>query len=145
MSQAHEYSITVFSPQGKLIQVEYAFQAVKTAGLTAIAIKGKDTAVVAIEKKVTDRLIDPDSVTNIYNVNDGIGAVTVGLTPDAKSVISRLRMEAAEYKFENGHQAPIDVLVSTYANIAQYYTQHAFTRVLGVETICVSYDKEKGP
>mmetsp|Transcript_66893 Transcript_66893/g.93046 ORF Transcript_66893/g.93046 Transcript_66893/m.93046 type:complete len:145 (+) Transcript_66893:42-476(+) len=142
---SHEYSITVFSPQGKLIQVEYAFQAVKTAGLTAIAVKGKDSAVVAIQKKVTDRLIDPESVTNIYNINEDIGCVTVGLAPDAKQIVQRLRMEAAEYKFTNGHSVPIDVLVSRYADIAQYYTQHAFIRVLGVETICISHDKEKGP
>jgi len=144
-SLAHEYQITIFSPQGKLIQVEYAFQAVKTAGLTAIAVKGKDTAVIAIEKKVTDRLIDPKSVTSIYSITEGIGAVTIGLVPDAKAVISRMRMEAADYKFENGHQCPIDILCSRWADLAQMYTQHAFMRPLGVETICVSIDDERGP
>jgi len=141
----HEYQITIFSPQGRLIQVEYAFQAVKTAGLTAIAVKGKDTAVVAIEKKVTDRLIDPKSVTNVFSVTDRIGAVTVGIPPDARTIISRMRMEAAEYKFENGHHCPIDVLVARWADLAQLYTQYAFMRPLGVETICVSVDPELGP
>jgi len=91
---------------------------VKTSGLTSIAIKGKDSAVVVTEKKVTDRLIDPRSVTNIYNITDTIGCVTTGIAPDAKAIVTRMRMEAAEYKFENGHTVPIDVLVSRWADTA---------------------------
>jgi len=101
-----------------LYQVEYAFKAVKTSGLTSIAIKGKDSAVVITEKKVTDRLIDPKSVTNIFNVADTIGCVTTGIAPDAKAVVNMLRMESAEYKFENGHTVPIDVLVGRWADRA---------------------------
>jgi len=141
----HEFQITIFSPEGRLYQVEYAFKAVKTSGLTSIAIKGKDAAVVCTEKKVTDRLIDPKSVSNIFNITDTIGCVTTGIAPDAKAIITRLRQEAAEYRFENGHTVPIDVLVARWADMAQLYTQHAFMRPYGVETIVVSLDDEKGP
>jgi 20S proteasome subunit alpha 1 len=141
----HEFQITIFSPEGRLYQVEYAFKAVKTSGLTSIAVKGKDSAVVVTEKKVTDRLIDPRSVTNIFHITDTIGCVVTGIAPDAKAIISRMRSEAADYKFENGHVVPIDVLVSRWADLAQLYTQHAFMRPYGVETILVSVDDEFGP
>lgn len=85
-NQGHEYFITVFSPEGRLYQVEYAFKAVKTCGLTAIGIRGRDSVVLLSEKKVPvlalltqDRFIDPETVSSIHNVTPKLGALTLGL------------------------------------------------------------------
>jgi len=114
-----------------LTYLEYAFQAVKTAGLTAIAVKGKDTAVVAIEKKVTVRLVFGIMDKPFFRIDSSIlnqlpmfSALLIELEPslseslvkiiissfltstaDARTIISRMRMEAAEYKFENGKKS----------------------------------------
>lgn len=85
-NQGHEYFITVFSPEGRLYQVgisfhilEYAFKAVKTAGITSLGLRGKDCVVLLAEKKVTDRFIDPNTVTNLHNVSTKVGCITTGL------------------------------------------------------------------
>ena len=144
-SQGHEYQITIFSPEGRLYQVEYAFKAIKTSGLTSVGVKGKNCVVVCTEKRVPDKLIEESSVTNIFNITEGIGALTTGILPDAKSVVSKARQEAYEYFNENGHTIPVDCLAARLADIAQLYTQKAFTRPLGVETILCGIDLEKGP
>ena len=87
----------VFAPDGRIYQIEYAFKAITSAGQTSIAIRGTDSVVVCTQKKVPDKLIVPDSVTNIYNIANGIGAVIVGNTNDARVMVSQIRATAAEF------------------------------------------------
>jgi 20S proteasome subunit alpha 1 len=73
-----EKLMKVFSPDGRIYQMEYAFKAIQTFGQTSIALRGNNSVVVCTQKKVPDRLIVADSITNIFNINDNIGAVIVG-------------------------------------------------------------------
>lgn len=85
MSQ--DKTMKVFAPDGRIYQVEYAFKAISAAGQTSIAIRGTDSVVVCTQKKVPDKLIVPDSVTNIFNISDGIGVVVVGNMNDARVMV----------------------------------------------------------
>ena len=73
-----EKMMKVFSADGRIYQMEYAFKAVQSFGMTSIAIKGKDSVVVCAQKKVPDKLIVPDSVTCIHTISDHIGCIMVG-------------------------------------------------------------------
>ena len=108
-SQGHEFYITLFSPEGRLYQVEYAFKAVKTSGLTSIGVKGTDTVCLITEKRVPDKLIDEKSVTNLYNVSEKIGALTTGIPSDARALVTRMRYEAGEFRLKNGIIIIIDI------------------------------------
>ncbi len=142
---SHEYQITIFSPEGKLHQIEYAFKAIKSGNLTSIGVRGKESVVVVIEKKVGDRLIDPNSVTNIFRITPHIGVMATGREADGRAWVARLRQEAFEFLQENGFQIPVDVLAQRAADIAQLYTQKSFMRAYAVELMFISVDVEKGP
>jgi 20S proteasome subunit alpha 1 len=73
-------------------------------------VRGLDSVVVCTQKKVPDKLIVPESVTNIFNINDNIGAVIVGNMNDAKFVTTWLRHTSAQFKYKLGYLIPIHVL-----------------------------------
>ncbi|CAG9332122.1 unnamed protein product [Blepharisma stoltei] len=137
--------ITIFSPDGRLYQVEYAFKAAKSAGLTSIAVRGNDCVVLCIEKKVPDRMIVPESVTHLFTVAENIGACMTGLLPDARALVTRMRNEASEYRFKNGIPCPVNILANRTGDLAQVYTQQAFMRPYGVITMLAGIDDELGP
>ncbi|KAF5126493.1 hypothetical protein DV495_003512 [Geotrichum candidum] len=133
--------------------LEYAFKAVTSANITSLGIRGKDSAVVISQKKVSnfadiykqDKLLDPASVSYIYQISPGIGAVLTGQSPDAQAAVTRARSEAAEFRYKNGYEMPCDALAKRLANINQLYTQRAYMRPLGVSITLISVDDEFGP
>lgn len=92
-----------------------------------------------------DKLLDPASVSYIYQISPGIGAVLTGQSPDAQAAVTRARSEAAEFRYKNGYEMPCDALAKRLANINQLYTQRAYMRPLGVSITLISVDDEFGP
>jgi len=144
-SAGFDRHITIFSPEGRLYQVEYAFKAVKEGGVTIIGVRGKDSVVLVAQKKVPDKLLDPSSITHLFPITARIGAAATGLIADAKSGVQRARMEAAQFRYKNGYETPCEWLSKRMASVAQVYTQHAFMRALGVVSLYAGIDEEKGP
>jgi len=144
-SAGYDRHITIFSPQGKLYQVEYAFKAVRNSSMTSIGIRGKDACVLVTQKKVPDKLLDASSVTHMFSIAPGVGCCVTGLIADAKSLVARARRMAAEFQYKNGYSIPVHFLAKQLADEAQVKTQKAFMRAYGIVTMLVAVDDESGP
>mmetsp|Transcript_6313 Transcript_6313/g.10410 ORF Transcript_6313/g.10410 Transcript_6313/m.10410 type:complete len:269 (-) Transcript_6313:171-977(-) len=147
MSRNMQYDrhITIFSPEGKLYQIEYAFKAIRLPGDTTIGVRGLDTVCLITTKKVPDKLVDASSVSRMYRITPSVGCCVTGRLPDARALIYKCRQIAAEFQFDNGYEIPVRHLANELANYNQLFTQHAYKRVPGVSLLFCSVDDEIGP
>lgn len=153
----YDLTNSVFSPDGRNFQVEYAVKAVENGG-TSIGIRCKDGVVLAVEKVISSKLLKPGANKRIATIDRHMGAVCTsgslwntitnfpqvssGLIPDGRHFVSRAREEAASWR--KVYKTPITTkdLASRMGGYLQAYTLYSSVRPFGVTAIVGGWDSE---
>tara|TARA_B100000586_G_scaffold267520_1_gene242337 strand:+ start:739 stop:1437 length:699 start_codon:yes stop_codon:yes gene_type:complete len=136
---AYDRAITVFSPDGRLFQVEYAREAVKR-GTTTVGVKFKDGVVLIVDKRLSSKLIEPESIEKIFKIDTHIGCATSGLVADARALVDRARIECQVNSFNYGEDLAVESLVKKICDFKQSYTQYGGVRPFGTAMLMAGID-----
>ena len=142
MSSA-DFSLTTFSPSGKLVQIEYALNAVQ-AGRTSLGIKATNGVVIASEKKIPSILVDPATVEKTGMLSSNVGVTYSGMGPDFRVLLNKGRKAAQSYYLVYKDIIPVTLLARELAAVMQEFTQSGGVRPFGVSLLVAGYDDE-GP
>ncbi|MCD6446419.1 archaeal proteasome endopeptidase complex subunit alpha [Candidatus Bathyarchaeota archaeon] len=136
---AYDRAITVFSPEGRLFQVEYAMNLVDR-GATILGIKCREGVILGAEETV-EPLEEAETSWKIFKIDQHIGAAIVGLSSDARVLIDQARIYAQSNRLTYDEPIDVEVVTKKICDIKQLYTQHAGVRPFGVALIFGGVDK----
>jgi proteasome alpha subunit len=126
----YDRAITVFSPDGRLYQVEYAREAVKR-GTTAVGIKAKDGVVLIVDKRVSSKLLEASSIEKIFKIDAHIGVASSGLVGDARALVDRARIECQINRVSYDEPIEVEALAKKLCDHMQTLTQYGGIRPYG--------------
>ena len=138
----YDRAITVFSPDGRLFQVEYAREAVKR-GSTVIGIKCREGVALLVDKRVASKLLELPSLEKIFQIDDHIGAASSGLVADGRILIDRARVEAQINRITYNEPIGVTALAKKICDHKQTYTQYGGVRPYGTALLIAGVDDDK--
>ncbi len=135
----YDRAITMFSPDGRLLQVEYAKKTVKQ-GSTAVGVRCKDGVLLVADKRIVDDLIVVSSIEKTFMIDNHIAATAAGILSDARVLVERAQLTAQQHKVTYDH--PVDVLtvVKDICDLKQITTQSGGYRPFGVSLLVGGVD-----
>ncbi len=137
----YDRSITMFSPDGRLLQVEYAKKTVKQ-GSTAIGLACKDGVVLVADKRVTSKLLVAEAIEKMFRIDDHIAVTAAGIISDARVLVDRAQLKAQQHSVT--YDSKIDVLsiVKDMCDLKQICTQSAGLRPFGVSLLVAGVEED---
>ncbi|ROT37202.1 N-terminal nucleophile aminohydrolase [Sodiomyces alkalinus F11] len=135
----YDLSNSIFSPDGRNFQVEYAVKAVENGG-TSIGIRCKDGVVLAVEKVIASKLWRPGANKRIATIDRHLGAVYSGMIPDGRHFVDRARDEARAWRDTWKSPIPTADLASRMGGYLQAYTLYSSVRPFGITAIVAGFD-----
>ncbi|TFF94932.1 MAG: archaeal proteasome endopeptidase complex subunit alpha [Promethearchaeota archaeon] len=137
----YDRALTVFSPEGRLYQVEYALEAVRR-GTLAVAVKSKDAVCLAAQIKIPTKLMDADEIDKIFQIDEHIGVAISGLHADSRALINYARVQAQSFRLTYDEPVRMNMLVKDVSDVMQQYTQFGGIRPWGCALFFIGIDSD---
>ncbi|MBU0456907.1 MAG: archaeal proteasome endopeptidase complex subunit alpha [Nanoarchaeota archaeon] len=138
----YDRSITMFSPDGRLLQVEYAKKTVKQ-GSTALGLACKDGIVLVVDKRITSKLLIPEAIEKLFKIDDHIGATASGIISDARVLVDRSQLKAQQHAVTYDSKIDILSIVKDICDLKQICTQSAGLRPFGVSMLVGGVEEDE--
>jgi len=135
----YDRAITVFSPDGRLLQVEYARKTV-SQGTTTVGLICKDGVVLVADKRILEKLIVPQSIEKVFQIDKHIGATMSGLISDGRVLVQKAQNKAQSHKITYDEKIDVLSLVKDISDQQQLFTQYAGARPYGVALLVGGVD-----
>jgi proteasome alpha subunit len=135
----YDRAITMFSPDGRLLQVEYAKKTVRL-GNTAIGMVCKDGVLLVTDKRIVDKLVVPEAIEKIFKIDDHVMATASGIMSDARVLVEQGQVRAQQHRLT--YDTPVDIIsvVKTICDLKQICTQSGGLRPFGVSLLIAGID-----
>ncbi|MCI4317514.1 MAG: archaeal proteasome endopeptidase complex subunit alpha [Thermoplasmata archaeon] len=137
---AYDRAITVFSPDGRLFQVEYAREAVRRGATTAGVVFEDGVVLVADRRIPNPKLAEPASLEKIHQIDEHIGCATAGLVADARVLVDYARLASQINRVTYSEGISVELLVRRICDYKQQYTQFGGVRPFGTALLVGGYD-----
>ncbi|MCF2166091.1 MULTISPECIES: archaeal proteasome endopeptidase complex subunit alpha [Halobacterium] len=129
--QAYDRGITIFSPDGRLYQVEYAREAVKR-GTASIGVRTPEGVVLVVDKQTRSPLLEGSSVEKLHKIDDHVGAASAGHVADARQLVDFARQQSQVERVRYDEPIGVRTLTKSVTDHIQQYTQVGGARPFGV-------------
>jgi proteasome alpha subunit len=133
----YDRATTLFSPDGRLYQVEYAIETVRRGSL-AVGIKSKDCIIIAADEKL--RKLQVSDPKKLFKIDDHVGVAAAGYIPDARAQIDQARFFAQSNRLIYDEPVDVEAVARNIADMAQQFTQFAGARPYAVALILAGID-----
>ena len=139
-SRGYDMTPTMYSPDGRIYQVEYAIETVKR-GTIAIGVQTKEGVIIAVEERTRDLQV-PNITQKIFQIDDHIGAAAAGYIPDARIQIDNARFFSQSNKLTYDEPVEVETVAKHLADQSHQFTQYSGVRPFGVALIIAGIDRK---